>query len=135
MIDPTTSKEIALYFIGKCKLPFNGQNIKINVSIAKQLLKTYSKEEIIKVIDYLIDVNKTSPKSLALVRFTISDKLIEIKEKEEKDKLIEEYKKKEENKVYGGVEKNEHNRNENKNIGNNQKSWFRKSDYQHLFKE
>lgn len=136
MVDPTIAKEIAMYFIGKAKLKYDGKSIRINISIAKQILEKHSKEDIIQVIDYLIDIDCAFPNSLALVRFTIDDKLKEIKEKKEKEELIERYKNSiSNNKNFGGVEISEHNRNKNKNIGTSTKSRVREGDYKYLFEK
>jgi hypothetical protein len=136
MVDSTIAKEIALYFIGKAKIKYDGKSIRINISLAKQILEKHSKEEIIEVIDYLIDVDGAFPNSLALVRFTIDDKLLEIKNAKQREEVIDRYKKSISNdKTFGGVEVNEHNRNKNKNIGTGTKSRVREGDYKHLFEE
>lgn len=136
MVDSTIAKEVALYFIGKAKQKYNGKSISINISIAKQILANHSKEEIIEVIDYLIDVDGAFPNSLALVRFAIDDKIKEIRDNKQKEETIARYKESiSNNKNFGGVEVSEHNRNENKNIGTNTKSRVREGDYKYLFEE
>jgi len=136
MVDATVAKEIAMYFIGKAKLQFSGKSISINISLTKQLLEKYSKDEIIEVIDYLIDVDSAHPNSMALVKFVIDDKLKEIREGKQRDEVIERYKQSiSNNKNFGGVEVNEHNRNKNKNIGTGEKSRVREGNYKYLFEK
>jgi hypothetical protein len=136
MVDVTIAKEIALYFIGKAKLKYDGKSIRINISIAKSILEKHTKEDIISVIDYLIDVDGAFPNSLALVRFTIDDKLKEIEEKQNREDVIQRYKESiTKNKNFGGVDTNANDRNKRKNIGASTKSRVGEGDYKHLFEK
>ena len=77
----TDAKDIALYFIDITSTRTTPAIVAKTIIQAKELLKhNYTKEEIISVIDYLIDVKKVNIYSLGYISSSINDTLREINE-------------------------------------------------------
>lgn len=84
----TEAKDIALYFIKLTQGRATPSIIAKTIRQAKSLLAhEYTKEEIIKVIDYIVLEKKYEVYSLGYINTCINDVLREIKKKEEKEEL------------------------------------------------
>lgn len=87
----TDAKDIALHFINMTSERATPSIIKKTIGQAKTLLSSgYNKDEIIKVIDYILDVKKVDMYSLGYVSVTINDMLKEIRENERAEQLVKE---------------------------------------------
>lgn len=92
--DGTIAKEIAIYFLDKTADRFTPSVVAKTIIQTKTILESgYSKDEILSVIDYIIDVKKVDMYSIGYVSHAINDILKEMNKEEEIKKLREERKK------------------------------------------
>lgn len=80
-VNGTHAKEVALHFLERTTERFTPAMVKKTIGQVKTLMSSgYSKEEVIKVIDYLLDVKKVNMYSLGYVNSAINNVLEELKE-------------------------------------------------------
>lgn len=86
----TDAKDIALHFVNITVGKATPAIMKKTISQAKTLLSSgYTKEEIIKAIDYIIDVMHVDMYSLGYVNTAINDVLKQIRQKEKEEAIKE----------------------------------------------
>lgn len=90
MISKKDAKDIACHFVEKTEIRATPALMRKSINQAKSLLESeYTKEEIIKVIDYLVDYRDVDMYSLGYVNSSIHQVINEVNKHEAKQKAKE----------------------------------------------